>query len=191
MGYSDGSYWEKRCDLMYYQYFKFIIRCIGVDAKSFLDVGSGNSPYLEWFDWIPQKVSVDKKVPYISENVQGIKGDIHKINFDQVFDICTCLQVLEHVPEVEDFSGRLLEVGKILLISVPYKWPPGSKGHIHDPVDLGKVVDWFGRKPNWHMVVQEPFAGNKGKRMFVLFDVEKPQKKYDGSGIFSKRRPIN
>lgn len=190
MSYKDGSYWKKRCDLIYYRYFELIIRCIGPNAGSILDVGSGNSPYLEWFPWIPEKVSVDIRVPYSSENVQGVTGDIHKIRFDQWFDICTCLQTLEHVQEVDAFASRLLELGKLILISVPYQWPPGSKGHVQDPVDLDKVVKWFRREPNWHHVVQEPFAGpKKGRRMFALFDVQKPDKKYDGSGIFSRRRP--
>lgn len=192
MGYEDGTYWKNRSDLMYYQYFKFIIRCIGPNAKSIIDVGSGNSPYLEWFDWIPRKLSVDIRTPYSSEHVQGIQGDIHKITFDETFDICTCLQVLEHITEAGSFANRLLEIGKIVLISVPYKWPAGSKGHVQDPVDLEKVVNWFQRTPNWSLIVQEPFVGTiKGRRMFALFDVENPNKQYEGTGIFSKRRPVN
>ncbi len=93
MSYQDGKYWEKRQNLIYYQCFRIIIRCIGRNAKSIIDVGSGNSPYLEWFDWIHKKVSVDIKVPYQSEKVEGLQGDIHKLQFENRFDICTCGRV--------------------------------------------------------------------------------------------------
>jgi hypothetical protein len=36
--------------MLYYQYLQYIIRCIGHDAASVVDVGTGNVPYLEWFD---------------------------------------------------------------------------------------------------------------------------------------------
>ena len=45
--YGDGSYWKERQDLLYYKYLDFIIRSIGQEAVSLLDVGTGNCPYLE------------------------------------------------------------------------------------------------------------------------------------------------
>ena len=74
--YETGGYWRRRSDMLYYQYFRFIVRCIGADARSMIDVGSGNAPYLEWFDWIPREISVDLEVPYRSETVEGIAGNI-------------------------------------------------------------------------------------------------------------------
>jgi hypothetical protein len=187
--YESGAYWRRRSDMLYYQYFSYIVRCIGPDAASMVDVGSGNAPYLEWFDWIPRRVSVDLEVPYRSERVEGIAGDIRSLRFDEVFDICSCMQVLEHVPEPAPFSRRLMELGRMVLVSVPYKWPEGSNpGHVNDPVDLEKVAGWFGRKPNYHLVVREPFAGRKGARMFALYDVADPARKF-GSKLRNKRRP--
>lgn len=187
--YETGSYWRKRSDMLYYQYFYYIIRCIGPNAKSMIDVGSGNAPYLEWFDWIPRRVSVDLEVPYGSDTVEGIVGDIRSLRLAETFDICTCMQVLEHVPEPASFARRLMETGRLVLISVPYKWPKGAnKSHVNDPVDIKNVVDWFGRKPNYHLVVREPFSDRKGARMFALFDVAAPARKF-GSGVRAKRRP--
>jgi SAM-dependent methyltransferase len=187
--YETGDYWRRRSDMLYYQYFRYIIRCIGPQAKSMIDVGSGNAPYLEWFDWIPKRVSVDLEVPYTSEAVQGVAGNIRDLRFDETFDICTCMQVLEHVPEPEPFAQRLLELGKVVLVSVPHKWPKGAnKDHVNDPVDLAAVTNWFGRPPNYHLVVREPFAGRKGARMFALYDAADPKRVF-GAKLRTDRRP--
>jgi len=187
--YATGSYWRRRSDMLYYQYFRYIVRCVGADAGSMLDVGSGNAPYLEWFDWIPRRVSVDLEVPYSSEAVEGMRGNIFEIGFGEPFDLCTCMQVLEHVPDPAPFARRLLELGRIVLISVPYKWPKGSNpDHVNDPVDLKAVERWFGRKPNYDLVVYEPFAGRKAARMFALFDVGDPARRF-GKEVRKKRRP--
>jgi hypothetical protein len=153
-----------------------------------IDVGSGNAPYLEWFDWIPRRVSVDLEVPYRSESVEGVAGDIRNLSFDETFDVCSCMQVLEHVPEPGPFARRLLELGRIVLISVPYKWPKGSnRDHVNDPVDLEAVVRWFERKPNYHLVVHEPFAGRKGARLFAIFDTANPDRKFGGAERQARR----
>jgi len=186
-GYQTGSYWRKRRDLIYYHYFHFMIRCIGPEAQSLIDVGSGNAPYLDWFDWIPERVSVDLQVPYSSAAVRGLKGNIHDLAFDQPFDICTCMQVLEHVPDAGAFAKRLMEIGRLVLVSVPYQWPAGSKHHVHDPVDLKKMASWFGREPNYHLIVREPFATKSGARLFALYDVADPGRKY-GSDVRKARR---
>lgn len=187
--YRTGSYWRNRSDMLYYKYFSYMIRCIGPEAESMIDVGSGNAPYLEWFDWIPKRVSVDLEVPYQSDAIRGVAGDIRELQFDEVFDICTCMQVLEHVSEPAPFARRLLELGKLVLISVPYKWPKGSnKDHVNDPVDLASVTGWFDRAPNYHLVVREPFVGRKGARMFALYDVADPGRTF-GAKLRNKRRP--
>ena len=189
-GYITGSYWRKRTDLLYYQYMRYMIRCIGVNAKSIIDVGSGNAPYLEWFDWIDEKVSVDLDVPYSSETVKGVTGNIMDLTFDKKYDICTCLQVLEHVPNPAPFARRLFDLSDLVLVSVPHKWPAGSvKSHVNDPVNADDVAAWFGRKPNYSLLVREPFIGQKGERLFAIFDAIDPKKRY-GSEIRAQRRPL-
>ncbi len=184
-----GDYWAKRSDMLYYQYFRYIIRCVGAEAQSLADVGSHEAPYLEWFDWIPEKVSIDIKDPYRSETVRGVEGDIRDLQFPQRFDICTCLQVLEHVPEPAPFARRLLEIGRLVLVSVPYKWPAGhNPAHVNDPVDRKRLAEWFGRRPNYQIVVQEPFIRKTGARLFALYDPENPDRRF-GSAIRKGRRP--
>lgn len=187
--YASGGYWQPRSDLIYYQYFRYMVRCVGHEARSMLDVGSGNSPYLEWFDWIPDRVSIDIQTPYSSAAVRGIEGDIFDFKPAAPYDLVSCMQVLEHVREPAPFAQRLLELGRLVLVSVPYKWPAGiTKGHVNDPVDLAKVVRWFGRKPNYHIVVTEPFQHRKGARLIALYDPADPERTF-GADIRKRRRP--
>ena len=190
MAYADGSYWRGRTDLLYYQYLHFMIRCLGPEAHSIIDVGSGNTPYLDWFDWIPKRMSVDIKQPYSSAVVTGIQGDILKLDLAR-HDICTCLQVLEHVPDPGPFARRLLELGSLVLVSVPFEWPAGrTLGHVNDPVGMADLEQWFGRKPNYHLRVHEPFQPECGTRLFALYDTANPKRRF-GKALRRKRRPLS
>lgn len=153
-----------------------------------IDVGSWNCPYLEWWGWIADRVSVDIRVPYESASVKGIKGDIHELNFDRKFDLCTCFQVLEHVPDATRFARRLLELGNLVVASVPYEWsiePERSAGHIHDPVSYEMLTGWFGRPANYKIVVEEPFGQRKHKRLIALYDQD-PVRRFS-SGLAAHR----
>ena len=182
-GYKTQSYWRKRSDMLYYRYIDWIIRATGAQAKSLIDVGSGNCPYLDWFDWIPERVSVDIRIPYAGPGVRPIQGDILTLEFPERFDICTCLQVLEHVPDAEPFARRLLATGRLVVVSVPYQWPTTpvpTKGHVHDPVDYAKLTGWMGREANYRIVVEEPFSLVKGKRLIALYDQD-PDRRFTSS----------
>jgi hypothetical protein len=187
--YASGAYWRERTDLLYYSYVRFIVRCVGRDAQSILDVGTGSCPYLEWFHWIPEKWSIDIRAPYSSDTVQSIVGNVRDVEFGRKFDICTCLQVLEHVQDVEPFARRLLEVARLVVVSVPYKWPAGTtKGHKNDPVSLSDLHRWFGRIDNYHLIVEEPFVEVKSKRLIAIYDVEDENRKF-GLEARNNRRP--
>lgn len=164
---------------MYYSYVDYIIRTVGRNAQSILDVGTAQCPYLEWFDWIPKKVSFDMVEPYRSATVEGLQGDFIDYKFlDAPYDIVTCLQVLEHVPDAKTFARRLFDIGKVVIISVPFKWPKSAADdHIHDPVDQHKLEDWTGRKANYYHVVKEPFRGRVGRRLIAIYE-EDPTKSY-------------
>ncbi len=182
-GYETGRYWRKRSDLIYYRYIEYIMRVVARDVTSMVDVGSGNSPYLEWFDWIGDKRSVDIRVPYSSDTVQGIKGDIHDLRFDKTFDLCTCFQVLEHVPDAARFARRLQELAKTVIVSVPHKWPENStKGHVHDPVTYDKLTTWMGREANYKIIAREPFRHQKHERLIAVYDAD-PARRYGQADI--------
>ncbi len=173
------DYWRKRANMRYYKYFDRIMRGVARDARSMIDVGTGIVPYLEWFDWIPDRVSVDVNPPYRSETVRGIQGDIFEIEFPQKFDICTCLQVLEHIPDPAPFARRLTELSDLVVVTVPYLWPVGkTKGHVNDPIDMATFESWFGRAPNWRHVVHEPWRRNS-RRLLAIYDMADPGRRFD------------
>ena len=179
--FASGAYWNDRQDLIYYRYVDFILRCIAADARSLLDVGTGNCPYPEWFDWIPARTSIDLMNPYASDAVTGIAGDIFTHPFPDLFDVVTCLQVLEHVPDAHAFAQRLLALGKLLVVSVPHRWPAGKiEDHVHDPVDLDKLEQWFDRKPNYVQSIREPFLESFGDRLICIYDRD-PSRIFDNS----------
>lgn len=57
---------------------------------------------------------------------------------------------------------------------MPYLWEEGSSSsHVHDPVDLEKLLGWTGREPDYHIVVQEPLVNhNHGRRLICYYHPE-------------------
>lgn len=185
--YRSGKYWAERSDLLYYRYVDYVMRVAAAEARSVVDVGTGGCPYLEWFDWIPERVSFDLAEPYRSPTVTGIAGELLTHEFGRRFDVCTCLQVLEHVPEPEPFARRLLELAPLVIVSVPHRWPEKAvRTHIHDPVTAGKLEGWMGRKPNWSMVVTEPFRVNTGSRLIALYH-EDAERRFGKTDVRARR----
>jgi len=71
-----------------------------------------------------------------------------KHEFDRVFDLGLCPQVLEHLYNPKKFVCKIFKVCKIAIISVPYKWGKGCcLDHIHDPIDEDKLFSWTGKVP--------------------------------------------
>jgi hypothetical protein len=96
----------------------------------------------------------------------NIKADFMGFAPPTPFDLVLCLQVLEHLERPAAFAEKLLDTGRIVIISVPYGWPKGrSASHRHDPIDEDKLLTWT-KKP-WidHMVVRE---SNAEERLIVV-----------------------
>lgn len=166
-----SSYWLKREHSNYLCEIRKIINQIGIGARSIIDVGSNGCPYLDWFAWIPERYSVDLRKPYKAPGIVDITTDFLKYNPDKTFDILTCLQVIEHVPDAQAFCQKLLKTARILVVSVPYQWPAGATtGHIHDPVDLEKMNNWFGREPNYYSLIAE--SNSFLQRLISVYNIE-------------------
>jgi len=160
------SYWERRKNKNYLREVFHLSQEIAPDAKSIIDVGSNKCEYLEWFEWIPNRVCVDLETPYSSETVDGIKADFLVWQNKQLYDLCLCLQVLEHIPEAEAFAQKLLRTSPNVIISVPYKWPQDKiADHVHDPVDEAKVQGWFGKPAEYSKLVRD----GKSERLICYF----------------------
>ena len=161
------SYVQRRQTQIYYSYVSRLVRGVAPQINSIMDVGSGKTSCLEQFDWIPIRKTIDVAHPYASEFVEGVKADFLEYEVDERYDLVVCLQVLEHIPEVEAFARKLFDISRSVLISVPYKWPKGgTKGHIHDPVDEEKLRAWTRRKPDYQIIVTEPFGAS---RLFAYY----------------------
>lgn len=169
----EQTYWQKRSNFMYYHYVKFMVRALAHNADSLIDVGSSNAEYIESFDWIPTRHTLDLSSPYQSQNVKGFEMDFLDFKPDKKYDFVTCLQVLEHIPDAVSFAKKLFEIGERILISVPFMWDENSEeDHIHDPVDLNKLVSWVGREPDYYIIVQEPlFSSKKNKRLICYYHI--------------------
>jgi translation elongation factor EF-Tu-like GTPase len=87
---------------------------------------------------------------------ESIKQDFFDYQSNEKFDLVTCFQVLEHVPNPKEFANKLLALAKTLVVSVPYQWPEGKcKWHIHDPVSEDKLADWFSKAPKFSYICRE------------------------------------
>jgi hypothetical protein len=151
-----NAYWHRRQEHIYYQVVRVIASKLGENAGSIIDVGSAGCPYLDWFQNIPVRTSLDLKRPYVAPGINPLKADFLTWEPDRRYDLATCLQVLEHVPDATAFAQKLLATANIVVVSLPYKWPVGYvKSHVHDPVDEAKLLSWFGRKPNYTYICRE------------------------------------
>lgn len=167
-------YWESRKNLIYYQYIDFLVRAFAHDCESLIDIGAKKTSIIENYDWIPERYTLDKEVtPYTSENVKGIQMDFFDFEPAEKFDFATCLQVLEHIPDVEAFTKKIFALANRVLISVPYMWEPGAEDHVHDPVDLEKLYAWTGREPTYYVIVTEPLIRpGRDKRVICYYHLE-------------------
>jgi 2-polyprenyl-3-methyl-5-hydroxy-6-metoxy-1,4-benzoquinol methylase len=152
-----ADYWSARKDSIYLYAARLICEKYGKDAMSVLDVGSNGTPTLEWHrSTAKELVSLDLRNPYVADSVVSIERNFFDYFPETRFDLVTCFQVLEHIPDAKAFAKKLLDCGKILVTSVPYKWPAGAcKYHIHDPVTNAKMFEWFDKKPRFTYVARE------------------------------------
>ena len=174
-----AGYWNRRQKMMYYQYVIDIAGPLAADARSLIDVGSHGTSMAEEFDWIPERTALDLREPYSSPSVKGIKADFFTFEPEHRYDVALCLQVLEHVPDAGRFARKLFDVADRLVVSVPYMWPKNRcRFHCQDPVDEAKLAGWFGRKPDYTIVVAEPFREAAIARRLIAY-FHTPGEKFD------------
>ena len=170
-----NEYWERRAWSLYLHAVKDVVGNLGRDAKSIIDVGSAACPYLDWYDWIPHKTSLDLRRPYVAPGINSVKSDFLTWNPDRDYDILTCLQVMEHVPSAEEFAQKILSISKIAVVSLPFMWKAGlNVSHVHDPVDEEKIIGWFGRKPNASFKIKEVVSGSE--RVIHVYERDYPKR---------------
>jgi hypothetical protein len=100
---------ERRKNAVYLQHVFALVHCVGHNARSIVDDGSHGCPLSrvvrldsdEGLNRHPQALPVPP-------TVEGIAADFLTFERKQRFDICLCLQVLEHIPEAKAFAQKLL-----------------------------------------------------------------------------------
>lgn len=163
-----AAYWRDRRDAVYIHVIKQIVSVIAKSAGTVADIGSNATPLLDYFPERCEKFSVDPGSPYEGPGVTAVREDFYHWSPPRKIQIVSCFQVMEHVREPEAFARRLLELGEVCVVSVPYKEPAGlNPGHIHAMIDESTIEAWFGRKPNYHYVAREL---DGGERIICVFD---------------------
>jgi hypothetical protein len=152
--------WQGRRDAMYQHAVEEIVRAVGIGAVSMIDIASGRGSFLEQFDWIPDRVSLDADYPFASKAVSPVNAEFVPWKSDRVYDVATCLNVLENIPNPELFAKKLLEISEITVVAVRFAWKqmPGQT-HLNGSVDGEKLRAWFGRKPNYSYRIAEVSSG--------------------------------
>lgn len=142
-----NRYWNSRKNRIYYQQALAFAKKYAPDAQTVIDVGPHNTQFLSRVDWVSAKTAIDLKHMPSLPDTNNIQGNFLEFIPENTFDLVFCLQVLEHLESPIPFAQKLLKTGKIVVISVPYKWPPGTReNHLQDPVDENKLLSWT-KKP--------------------------------------------
>lgn len=167
---TSASYWDERRDAIYLYAAKLICLKFASHPQSVIDVGSNGTPILEWFRGSRKLVSLDLRKPYVAEGIESKVMNLMDYRMIELFDLVTCFQVVEHIPDPGPFVQKLISLGRVVVISVPYKWPKGAcKYHIHDPVTSQKLDGWANRKPVFTYIAREL---NKKERLIHVYNNE-------------------
>lgn len=178
---TNNAYWERRKNFKYLQEVRRLAAAVAPNAQSIVDVGSNGCPYLDWWQNATRRVSVDLRRPYVAPGVEWVVGDFLEYDVDAKFDLCLCLQVLEHVPDARSMARKLLAIADHVIASVPYQWPRGRvKWHVHDPVDEQKMLDWFGREPDKAIIVKEDSGGKCARRLICYYQTTEHSRRFKG-----------
>jgi hypothetical protein len=168
------SYWEVR---RHHNYYREVVRLARVHASSggqVIDVGANETEVLQQLDWFGRRVALDRRSVPPQPGIETVVMNFMTYQPASEFDLVICLQVLEHLREPAIFARKLLETGRTIIISVPYKWPAGkSKWHVQDPVDEAKLEMWTQRKP-----VEVSVIADENERLVAVYknQVEKGDK---------------
>lgn len=165
-------YFENRKDLLYYKKTLSILNDLSEHNDSLLDVGGWKGEFISKVNGFTDKTVIDlhKKPKNFPEDINFISSDFIKANINKKYDVVICMQVLEHIDNdiIHRFTQKLFEVGKMVLISVPYKWNKGAcKYHIQDPVDENKLKSWTKKEPTRTWIIKE--KKSKLSRLIALY----------------------
>ena len=166
-----GEYWQRRRTMRYYAEVLRLARQHAPSARSVLDVGPNGTPLVCELDWIASKTVIDL-APQQIPGATCLQMDFLRYQPEQPFDLVLCLQVLEHIRPAAEFAQKLLATGKLVIVSVPYRWPAGScQYHVQDPVDEEKLQGWMQHPFVEHTIIRD---GARERLVAVLHGKAQP-----------------
>jgi len=159
------NYWERRKELLYYKKIIDICSKILKNNKNYSIIDFGCKDTELFFDLeCKNKFLLDKKNFYneeqkrimVEKNIKFLKQSIYDIKFENEFDICICLQTLEHL-EYPEKAFKLIHRAskKYTIISLPYQWESRLKGHIHNNINQQVIKKWTGIEPDESFIIKD------------------------------------
>jgi hypothetical protein len=189
-----SEYWRERRSFRFYKHLLCIIQRYAHAAKSALDVGSSLPPFLNALPWIQQKAIVG---PRFAGNVgKGGKEILslprieakfgvtaHQADFlawqperggattpGPLYDLIICSEVVEHVEQPSAFVRKLLALGRVVVLSVPYMWEACDNTQCHHKthkITRQRIEAWAGRSPQAFDIVEE---ASGDRRIICVYD---------------------
>ena len=144
---NDENYWVSRKDYQYYQVAARLAKEYAPTART-VPRCQGTRHAVLWkrlTGSLPKRRSTSIALPLFGRETSGATF----LNFEPNtrFDLVFCLQVLEHLRRPAAFLKRLLAIGKLVIVSVPYQWAHNpDSDHVHDAVDEARLILWAGKR---------------------------------------------
>jgi hypothetical protein len=100
---------------------------------------------------------------------------------------------MEHVPDPARFAAKLLDVGRVVIASVPYLWPDNAFGHLHHGITHEQLVSWFGRADYSEVgIINEVRrdCGGSCRRVYVVYQprVKRDDRVWDPSYVTARMK---
>jgi hypothetical protein len=145
-----SKYWDERKELPYYKVARDLAE--RDQPASLLDVGAGETLYLNWYR--AKKIAIVdlslwdifRELAFGSHDFSFYVGDFLKLEIPGKYEVVQSLQVLEHIPEDQrrEFTEKLFTLAtRAVVISIPYKWEAPED---HAGLDERSLFKYTGRR---------------------------------------------
>lgn len=157
------NYWLRRQNFLYYA--KIIEICSEILKNninySIIDFGCKNTEIIfelkcnkKFLFDIKNRYRKSQKEKIIKKNITFIEDSIYNINYSNEFDICLCLQTLEHLENPRLAFDLIYKASKkYIIISLPYKWI-GLEGDFHKDIDEKVIKKWSRIEPDQSFIIK-------------------------------------
>jgi SAM-dependent methyltransferase len=157
-------YWKKRKNDLYYQMIVKICSNLIKENENYSIIDYGCCDTEVIFDLkcknkflldLNNNYSEKQKQIILEKNIKFIRDSIMSIKWQNKFDICLCLQTIEHLDDPRKaFENIHKSSKKYTIISLPYKWAE-FKSHKHNHIDEEIIKEWTQIEPNESFIVRD------------------------------------